>query len=162
MLVEDWNGKYRYAKGVPVSRNMQSVSGLPAYHNDPERGYAAHTLGFNSFSIGLCVCGMRGAVDGRPAGEVDPGPSPITDVQMRGLVALTAHACRLYNLEPVVEQVFLHPEAESVHGVEQRGKWDLQWLPDFTGTRSSYGPEIRRRIVAKMREQGGPPPEEGS
>lgn len=161
VLVEDWHGKYRYAKGVPVSRNMQSVRGLPSYQNDPERGYAPHTSKFNSHSIGFSVCGMWRAVDARPAGEVDPGPSPITEVQMKGLVALTAHACRLYRLEPTVEQVFTHYEAETVHGVEQDDRWDISWLPDFTGPRSSYGPEIRRRIVAEMREQGGPPPREG-
>lgn len=126
----------RLVAGVPEDRNARSVRDLPPYHQDPEKGYAAHTSGFNSHSLGLSLCGMRGAWDYRPGPRgVEPGPSPITRLQVRGLIMSCVAILGKHGLDPIPEQLFTHYEAEKLHGVDQYPlgagiwRWDITWLP---------------------------------
>lgn len=136
-----------YLSGVPLERNMRELSSSdPSYASDPETGYAAHTAGFNSHSIGLALCGMRGARDHRPGRPVDPGPSPITRLQVRGMFTLLRQICAVYRLQPVEGQVFTHFEAEALHGVEQARKWDVGWIPGRRFAQRDVGPWIRRYL----------------
>lgn len=146
---DDWA---RVVGGVPPERNLRSLAGTPAAHNDPERGYAAHTAGFNSWSLGVSLCGMRGAVDRRPGLGVEPGPSPITVQELRCLFGTVTSLLAKHALEPVPEQLFTHYEAETLHGVDQapRGpgtwKWDVTWIP--------HRPELAKDEVGDwLREQ---------
>lgn len=169
LLEEREDDAPRWVPGVPVDRNMARIIGTPPAHRDPMRGYAAHTGGFNSFSIGVAVCGMADAWDYRPTGQVDPGLYPITRAQVEELVRGLAVLLQAYGLEPVKEQLFDHWEAEHLHGVRQRrGVWDLQWLPGLDLNRGDFGFWIRERVaevmagrvaVSVMRELTLPPEE---
>lgn len=129
---DDWS---KIVNGVPPERNLRGLAGVPAAHRDPEHGYAAHTAGFNSWSLGVSLCGMRDAVDRRPDLGVYPGPSPITTQQLLALFSLLVWLLNSHNLDPVPDQLFTHYEAETLHGVDQvpKGpgtwKWDVSWVP---------------------------------
>jgi hypothetical protein len=138
--------------GVPIARNMRRVAGLHGYHHDTRDGYAAHTRSFNAFSIGLALCGMRGAADFRPAGDVSPGPSPITIEQVRALLSLSVQASRIYELPVSAETFFTHREAEALHGVDQLPegpkiwKWNVEWIPGFAFELGEAGPFLREQL----------------
>lgn len=154
LLIEAWQDKWRLQGGVPVGRNMQSVGGLPGFHNDAETGYASHTAGMNSWSLGVSLCGMRGAVDRRPDGEVDPGDSPITAPQVDGLVRVCAQIGLDYGLEPEPRQMLGHCEVPRVFEVPQPGKWDISWLPGRPELDSGekVGDWLRSAIHQRMQE----------
>lgn len=136
--------------GVPIERNAGSVKGMHGAHNDPEKGYAAHTRGFNSGSLGLSLCGMRGAVDYRPGGDVDPGPSPISSRQVEVMVGLIVQFCQLWGYSPTEDRVFTHWEAGAIHDRPQGGRWDISWIPGHVFTRRDVGPWIRRQVSERM------------
>lgn len=150
--------------GVPIARNMRSgLSDLPPYYRDSDRGYAAHTRGLNGFSVGLALCGMRGAEDLRPEapeggerGRVAPGTHPITVLQVRAMLGLCVQAARVYDLPPDEEHFFTHWEAEALHGVDQYPpgpevwKWNVTWLPGFGLSREEAGPFLREQLVRWM------------
>lgn len=137
--------------GVPVERNLRSLVGLPGYHTNPLSGYAAHTAGMNSWSIGVAACGMLGAEDLRPDGDVHPGAEALTEQQMTVLYSWVAAICLKYGLDASnPADVFTHYEAQAIHGVPQAGKWDVTWLPGENFTRDEVGPIIRERIAEAM------------
>lgn len=142
----------RVISGVPVERNMRRLAGLPSYCCDAEHGYAAHTLGFNSGSVGVSLCGMRDATDYRPARPVDPGSAPITARQVRSLIGTCASLLAEYDLEVSEETLFTHAEAEWLHDRPQRGKWDITWVPyrQDLGPRE-VGPWIREQVGRALR-----------
>lgn len=139
----------RMVQGVPVSRNCGTVEFPPA-HEDPEAGYAAHVRLFNSGSIGLAACAMRGAVDRRPEGSVDPGPSPLTRVQVGALVKRSVEFLSTYDLRPIDDRLMTHREVETLHGVEQPGKWDVTWLPFSDLGPDEVGPWLREQVRRAM------------
>lgn len=145
LLIEDHGDRTRLVEGVPIERNMRlSLSG-PAYHQNPEVGYAAHTGGLNARAIGLAMCGMRGAADHRPGGVVDPGPEPITVRQVRAMLSTTASLCRAYDLEPIPTMVLGHHEVLERFGVGVR-KWDVSWLPGLGVAAEEVGPFLREQV----------------
>lgn len=135
----------RVLQGVPAERNCGDVS-APAAHQDPETGYAAHVRLFNSGSIGMAVCAMRGAIDQRPDGPVDPGPSPLTRVQVTALISRSIEWCAIYGYRPTENRVMTHREVETIHGVDQRGKWDISWLPFGDFGPDEVGPFLREQV----------------
>jgi hypothetical protein len=142
-----------WRQGVPLERNMRSLSGVRPAHLSP-RGYAAHTGGFNSYSIGVAYCGMAEAVDYRPRRPVDPGTEPITAHQVEGMVEGLVELCRMYQLEPIPEQLFDHWEAHHLHGREQRGGvWDCQWVPGEELRRGEVGDWMRERVQRRLADR---------
>lgn len=140
----------RGVAGVPVERNCGQVS-APAAHNAPDgEGYAAHVRLFNSGSIGVAACAMRGAVDRRPGGTVDPGPSPLTREQVVALVKVGVEFCASYEYRPIDDRVMTHQEVETLHGVDQRGKWDLSWLPFGDYGPDEVGPFLREQVARAL------------
>lgn len=146
-----WDGAHpTFHRGVPMANNLRDRSSEdPTFGDDPS-GYAAHTRGMNSYSLGIAVCGMAGAQEE----PFDPGPEPITALQVKALVSVCATACVLYDLEPTADELFTHPEAERIHGVEQRGKWDLERLPSEEGWRElapeETGPWLRHQVAGML------------
>lgn len=109
--------------------------------------YAAHTRGLNTGSIGVAVCAMGGAVE-RP---FSAGKWPITDAQWRALYAVCADLCEHYGLRPVPLQLCTHAEVARVHGVAQRGKWDIRLTRDGRLVdATAAGDEIRREVAALL------------
>lgn len=145
--------------GVPIARNMQNVNNLPPYHRNSDRGYAAHTKSFNSYSLGIALCGMHGAEDFRPTGSVSPGPYPITLEQVRAMLGLSVQAARIYNLEVSEDTFFSHYEAEYIHGVDQYPpgeriwKWNVTWIPGLDLPREQVGPFLREQLQRWLTNQ---------
>lgn len=150
VLIEAWGDKYRLVEGVPLGRNMQECSGRPCFHDDPETGYACHVAGLNSFSIGVALCGMRGAE--WTADGVSTGPEPIMSVQVEGLVDVLADCCERYDLDPEPRQVLGHYEVEGVYGIDQDGKIDPSWLPVDTGDADAMD-WVRARVHEEMQHR---------
>lgn len=107
--------------------------------------YAAHTRNLNTGSIGVAMCGMRGATEY----PFDPGPSAISEKQFNAHCVLVADLCRTYGIPVTRETVLTHAEVEPTLGVKQRGKWDLTRLPfrrDLVGA-IPVGDYLRERVV---------------
>lgn len=142
----------RVISGVPVEANMRPAADRPSYCRDAEHGYAAHTRGFNTGSVGLALCGMRGAKDLRPDRPVDPGSQPITKRQVSSLIGTCASLLAEYDLEVSEDTLFTHVEAEWLHGRRQRGKWDISWLPHRQDLAPrEVGPWIREQVGRALR-----------
>jgi hypothetical protein len=110
--------------------------------------YAAHTLNLNTRSIGVAMCGMRGAVE-QP---FDAGPSPLNEVQFMSFCKMVADLCVEHSIPVIAETVLTHAEVEPTLGVKQRGKWDiprLPWRPDLHGSRA-VGDFMRQTVIAQM------------
>lgn len=115
----------------------------------PKQGaYAAHTLNLNTGSIGVAMTGMLGAVE-RP---FNAGRSPLTQAQVDAFVRLVAQLCRQYGIPVTRETVLSHAEVQPTLKVQQRGKWDICWLPGMTGAADpvKVGDILRSRITAAM------------
>lgn len=94
--------------------------------------YAGHTRNLNTGSIGVALCGMRGAKEF----PFDPGPTPINEKQWRAAAVLVADLCRTYGIPVTGRTVLTHAEVEPVLGVKQAGKWDIAripWKPSLVG-----------------------------
>lgn len=87
--------------------------------------YAAHTLNCNTQSIGLSLCGMRGAVES----PFKAGTAPITRVQWDALPRVLADLCRRYGIPVTPQTVLSHAEVQATLGIKQKGKWDIARLP---------------------------------
>lgn len=115
------------------------------------KSYAAHTRNANTGSIGVALAAMRGAVE-RP---FNPGPSPITDKQLTALSRLCARLCRKYQISVTRQTVLTHAEVQPTLGIQQRGKWDITWLPDMDkpGDAVKVGDRLRKMISQELERQ---------
>jgi len=113
ILVEDDGELVRGT--LPISANAPGASGPRA----------SHTLNCNTGSIGLSLCGMRGAVPE----PFDPGPSPLTRPQWDAAMRALAQLCQRYGIVPGPRTLLSHAEVSSNLGIAQRGKWDIARLP---------------------------------
>lgn len=118
-------------------------------------GYAAHTLGCNTDSIGVSMAGMRGAIEF----PFNPGPEPITEVQWRATAALVARLCKLYRIPVTPQTVLSHAEVQGTLGIRQRGKWDvtrLPWDSRIVGAKAC-GDAFRTLVQASLGNAGAEP-----
>jgi hypothetical protein len=118
--------------------------------------WCPHTRMLNTGSVGLSACGMAQA---EPA-PFHSGPSPLTEAQIAALAAAAARVLAHYGL-PVTERTCLtHCEVPRVYGVEQRGKWDISWLPGMQSPdRQVAGDRLRwlvRSEVTRLKSAPGP------
>lgn len=103
---------------------VPGVSVIPNAFKPARRGYAAHTLGTNSRSLGVSVAAMLGAVEGRTHGS-----HPITALQWANFIRLIAQLCRTYNIPITDMTVLTHAEVQTNLNRPQKGKWDISVLP---------------------------------
>jgi hypothetical protein len=116
---------------------------------DPTGPYAAHTLGRNSWSIGLAVCGMAGAVPS------DFGRYPLTDAQIGGLCVVARRLADAYRIPPAA--IRTHAEAaleDDYFGADDNDlRWDIARLapraePLRAHEARESGDALRARIAA--------------
>jgi N-acetyl-anhydromuramyl-L-alanine amidase AmpD len=111
-------------------------------------GYAAHTRGLNSGSIGVSLCGMAGATES----PFNAGRTPITRIQWEILSTVLADLCRRYSIPVTRGTVLSHAEVQPTLGVAQRGKWDITRLPWDEGVRGALvvGNLMRAATLEKL------------
>jgi hypothetical protein len=91
----------------------------------PTGRWPPHTRLLNTGSVGIALCGMRGATDSPFA----PGPSPITERQITALSRVAAAVLTRYGILPNERTCLTHCEVTHAYGIVQRGKWDISWMP---------------------------------
>ncbi|MDW9726294.1 N-acetylmuramoyl-L-alanine amidase [Sinorhizobium meliloti] len=136
ILIED-DGKL--IRGIPSIK----LNEAPA-----KKGYAAHTLGANSGSIGVSLCCMGGANES----PFDPGKYPMTRAQWDALASVVADLCRRYSIRITDMNVLSHAEVENNLGIKQRNKWDITRLafdPSVKGAKAC-GDKLRSEAKAKL------------
>jgi hypothetical protein len=145
-LIEWEAGNIRVVSGVPITNNLHQLTmESPTYASDPS-GYAAHTRGFNSWSLGFAVCAMYGALDTNRLGNY-----PVLPEQIDGLITLCAQASVVFGLQVDEDHFFTHWEAGYLHGVSQPGKWDITWAPQIPDAApEEVGPWIRQQIEQRI------------
>lgn len=111
--------------------------------------YAAHTLGANSYAIGVALDAMA---DAREV-PFNAGKYPITQVQLDAMYEFVAKLCKQYSISVTRETVLTHAEVERTLGIKQRNKWDIVWLPDMPKPADAIvvGDRIREEIRRRFR-----------
>lgn len=112
--------------------------------------YAAHTLGCNTQSIAVALCGMGGK-DVRQS-PFNAGRMPITRAEWDKLPLVLAALCRRYSIPVTPATVLSHAEVQGTLGIKQRGKWDIAILPfDLSlNTASKVGNAFRAATKALL------------
>lgn len=140
-IIVHWTAGAHKASGLDRSHyhiliedDGRLVRGLPSIdlNQAPVRkGYAAHTLGCNSGSIGVSLCCMAGAIESPFAA----GSAPMKRAQWETLPKVLAELCRRYGIAVTSKTVLSHAEVQGTLGIKQRGKWDI--------TRLAFDPTVR-------------------
>lgn len=137
-FIVDGKGKV-YRGNHSIQQNMSYARGK----------YAAHTYGLNTNSIGVSAACMGGAGVSRN----NAGPFPLTKVQWNTLVKVVAELCKFYHLEPTEKQVLQHGDVHRVYGIDQWGKWDINFLPwDPNMSHEEVGHTFRRLVRAQLQK----------
>lgn len=169
ILSEAWLPKGRNVRRVVLhwtaGRNQPSALDRAHYHflidglGVPYRGlrgpglYLPHVRAFNTGSVGLALCGMFGAVQGRT-----DGPCPLTEPQVERACQAAAEILVAYGLTLSERTVLCHSEVERVYGVPQRGKWDIDRLPfypHYGKTPAEVHALLRRKVAWYLRTYHG-------
>jgi hypothetical protein len=146
--VIDGDGKVH--KANDESKNNRNVKGLLKHQ------YAAHTLGTNSYSIGVSMCGMAGAT------PKNFGKHPIKRSQWDVMVSHVADRCVHWGIPVTPETVLTHAEVQNTLRIPQKGKWDIAVLPwdaSIIGSKAvgeKLRWEVAAQITAKTRKSATP------
>lgn len=121
----------------PISANSSANGKLKAGK------YAAHCLNLNSDSIGLSLCCMSGAVEGKTNGSF-----PMTETQFEAMCKRSAELCHKYGIKIGPTTVLSHAEVQETLGVKQKNKWDYTVLPFKPSLKSAKacGDYLRTRV----------------
>lgn len=107
--------------------------------------YAAHTLNLNTDSIGLSLCCMAKAIEGKSNGSF-----PMTEKQFEAMCKRSAKLCLDYKIPITPKTVLSHAEVQGTLGVKQKNKWDytvLPFKPELKGAKAC-GDYMRTRVQA--------------
>lgn len=106
-------------------------------------GYAMHTGGGNTGSIGVAMCAMFGFTGVKSVGDF-----PITPVQFERTMKLCAELLRKYNIELSPETVLTHYEFGQEHkSTTSYGKIDIIYIPPYPWVkREDCGAFIRAKV----------------
>nr|WP_327436707.1 N-acetylmuramoyl-L-alanine amidase [Sinorhizobium meliloti] len=136
---------------ILIEDDGELIRGIPSIKLNEapaKKGYAAHTLGANSGSIGVSLCCMGGANEA----PFDPGKYPMTRAQWDALTSVVADLCRRYSIPVTDKTVLSHAEVQNNLGIQQRGKWDFTRLafdPSVKGAKAC-GDKLRAEAKAKL------------
>ncbi|WP_336058061.1 peptidoglycan recognition protein family protein [Nitratireductor sp. CH_MIT9313-5] len=119
---------------------------------EAKRGYAAHTRNCNSGSIGVALCGMKGARQ-QPFRS---GRYPLKQAQWNKLVRVCAELSQRYRIPISPETLLTHAEVQGNLGIAQKGKWDISRLPFDKSVKGAgaCGERLREEVQALL-DRGG-------
>ncbi|HET7815295.1 MAG TPA: N-acetylmuramoyl-L-alanine amidase [Candidatus Baltobacteraceae bacterium] len=113
---------------IVVAQTNDPRANMRDVREDPEKPYAAHTRGRNSYAIGISIMAMEGS---RPD---DFGSYPLTEPLIDAMCLLGARIAAFYNVPIDAEHVMSHAEAALIDGYYGTGieeRWDIARLrPD--------------------------------
>lgn len=135
-----FDGSGKPVRGIPSIKLNETVK--------TGSGYAAHTLGWNSGSIGVSLCCMGGAVES----PFSAGKYPMTREQWDAMTWAVADLSRRYGIPVTDKTVLTHAEVQNNLGIAQRGKWDITRLafdPSVVGAKAC-GDKMRAEVRAKL------------
>jgi hypothetical protein len=118
------------ARDVVVHHTHDLRENMREVYQDPDRPYAAHTRGRNSYSIGISIAAMRGAT------PQNFGDCPLTQAQLEAMCRLAAGLARFYEID--VTAIRTHAEAALDDGYFGAGSDELRW--DIARLRPSADP----------------------
>jgi N-acetylmuramoyl-L-alanine amidase-like protein len=90
--------------------------------------WPSHTRMLNTGSVGIALCGMRGAA----AAPFQAGPAPINERQVTATARAAAAVLHRYGILPTERTCLTHCEVTHTYGLAQRGKWDISWMPGMS------------------------------
>lgn len=135
-----FDGDGKIVKGVSVEHNMKKLATGDTY--------AAHTGGFNSYSVGVAWCAMYGAVSHQQLGSY-----PLNERQVKMGARHIAKMCYAWGLDPEnPEHLFTHHEAWTLHhvkGAVNDQKWDITVIPWDISIRPDECGDYLRGLVAE-------------
>lgn len=144
-LIEWLDGHIHVEAGVPIVNNLHRLTPDSQTYHENIMGYAAHTKGFNSWSLGYAVCAMLGADPN------DWADYPMREEQVDGLITLCAQTAAIWNMEVTEDTFFTHWEAEAIHGIRQKDKWDITTVPQKPELEDhEVGPWLRDQIRSRL------------
>ena len=133
-------GDGNLVRGVPINLNSAPI----------KPGYAPHTRGCNTSSIGLSMCAMGGP-DVRES-PFNAGKWPLTQAQWDKAVETCAALCRRYSIPVTRQTVLTHAEVQGTLGIKQNNKWDITALAfdrSIKGARA-IGDSFRAEVKALL------------
>jgi hypothetical protein len=122
----------KHYNGVFDCEGNEYDGGSPPQHQ-ANYGYnmgVSHTLNANTGSVGLAVACLAGVKPDWGSMTVKQGKYPITWNSLDSMLEKTMELCKLYNIYPSPWTTLTHAEIQPNLGIRQRGKWDIQILPD--------------------------------
>ena len=136
---------------ILIEADGNMVRGIPSIKLNEapaKKGYAAHTLNYNTGSIGVSLCCMGGSVEA----PFMPGKYPMTKAQWDKLTSVVADLCRKYGIKVTDRTVLSHAEVQHNLNIPQKGKWDYTVLAfdlSVKGARAC-GDKLRAEVLAKF------------
>ena len=107
-------------------------------------GYAAHTGGGNTGSIGVALCGMLDFHDKNKVGNC-----PLTKTQCEAAFKFMAELCKKYKIEVTPETILTHKEFGDSHPkTTSHGKIDICYFPPYPEVKpAEVGDFIRNKVL---------------
>ena len=132
------DGSLKLMRGKHSVKDNETISGRS------QDGYAAHTLGANTGSIGISICASAGAIE-QP---FNPGKFPVLEAQWQTAAEAVACLCKRYDIPVTDKTVLSHGEVQTNLGIHQRGKWDIAKLTFGKNlmTAKTCGDDFRDRV----------------
>ena len=108
----------------------------------------SHTLNANTGAIGQAVIAM-GNAEGWP---LNVGKYPMTWEGIDAMLRRSIDYHHQFNIPISPWSTLSHAEVQPTLGITQRGKWDIQWLPDDVRVRTAReaGDILRARMEAML------------
>lgn len=117
--VFDYEGN-EYDGGAPPEQQ--------AYYSS--RFGVSHSLSSNTGAVGLAVACLSGVKANWGSMAVDQGQYPITWKGIDAMLEKTMELCKEFDIYPSPWTTLNHAEIQPNLGIRQKGKWDIQILPD--------------------------------
>ncbi len=136
--------------GIVVVNTHDVRENMRAVYDGPELPYAQHTRGRNSYTLGISIMAMEGAMPD------NFGAYPLTEGLVDGLCVVGARLADFYSVPIDADHIMSHAEAavrEGYFGTAPEQRWDIARLvasgkPLVEQDAIDVGEELRARMRA--------------
>jgi hypothetical protein len=142
--------KIAYNCLVDHKANRHDGKWRPEHQADYRAGHwgASHTRMSNTGCIGISCDAMAGAVE-RPFHK---GSAPLLWPQIFEMCHWTGELCVEFDIPVSKFSTLMHSEVQPTLGIQQKWKWDMNWLPDMNapGDPITVGDRLREFTQASI------------